>query len=316
MRDPPRSHGAAVSFIAITGTTGFVGSAVLDAALAEGHQVRALARRDQTPRAGVAWVRGDLGDAAALAALVEGADAVIHVAGLTNTPDPAAFETANVTGTANVIAAMKQAGARRLVFVSSLSARKPELSAYGASKAKAEGLVEASGLDWTTVRPPGVYGPRDVDYLEMFRTAKWGFVPLPPGGASSIIHADDLARLLVALAAGNAASTKKQTYEPDDGREGGWSHKELAQAIGRAVGKQSVFAPHLPRAVLEATATADRLLRGDRAKLTADRVGYMAHPNWVSRFDRKPPPGLWQPRIGGEEGLKATAEWYAREGWL
>ncbi|WP_301750127.1 NAD(P)-dependent oxidoreductase [uncultured Erythrobacter sp.] len=305
-----------MSLIAITGATGFVGSAVLDAALAEGHQVRALARREQPARAGVEWVRGDLGDAAALAALVAGADAVIHVAGLTNTPDPAEFEAANVTGTANVIAAMKQAGGRRLVFVSSLSARKPELSAYGASKARAEALVEASGLDWTTVRPPGVYGPRDVDYLEMFRTAKWGFVPLPPGGASSIIHADDLARLLVALAAGNAASTKKQTYEPDDGREGGWSHKELAQAIGRAVGKRSVFAPHLPRAVLEATATADRLLRGDRAKLTADRVGYMAHPNWVSRFDRKPPPGLWQPRIEGEEGLKATAEWYRREGWL
>jgi nucleoside-diphosphate-sugar epimerase len=305
-----------VSLIAITGATGFVGSAVLDEALAEGHQVRALARRDQTARAGVEWVRGDLGDTAALAVLVEGADAVIHVAGLTNTPDPATFEAANVTGTANVIAAMKQAGVRRLVFVSSLSARMPGLSAYGASKAKAETLVEASGLDWTTVRPPGVYGPRDVDYLEMFRTAKWGFVPLPPGGASSIIHADDLARLLVALAAGNAAATKKQTYEPDDGREGGWSHKELAQAIGRAVGKRSVFAPHLPRAVLEATATADRLVRGDRAKLTADRVGYMAHPNWVSRFDRKPPPGLWQPRIGGEEGLKATAEWYRREGWL
>ncbi|GAA0769967.1 uncharacterized protein YbjT (DUF2867 family) [Erythromicrobium ramosum] len=305
-----------MSLIAITGATGFVGSAVLDAALAEGHQVRALARRDQTAREGVEWVRGDLGDAAALAALVEGADAVIHVAGLTNTPDPTAFEAANVTGTVNVIAAMKQAGARRLVFVSSLSARMPGLSAYGASKAKAEALVEASGLDWTTVRPPGVYGPRDVDYLEMFRTAKWGFVPLPPGGASSIIHADDLARLLVALAAGNAAATKKQTYEPDDGREGGWSHKELAAAIGRAVGKRSVFAPHLPRAVLEAAATADRLLRFDRAKLTADRVGYMAHPNWVSRFDRKPPPGLWQPRIGGEEGLKATAEWYRREGWL
>ncbi len=305
-----------MSLIAITGATGFVGSAVLDAALAQGHQVRALARRDQTTRAGVAWVRGDLGDTAALAALVEGADAVIHVAGLTNTPDPATFVAANVTGTANVIAAMKLAGARRLVFVSSLSARMPGLSAYGASKAKAEALVEASGLDWTTVRPPGVYGPRDVDYLEMFRTAKWGFVPLPPGGASSIIHADDLARLLVALAAGNAAATKKQTYEPDDGREGGWSHKELAKAIGRAVGKRSVFAPHLPRAVLEATATADRLVRGDRAKLTADRVGYMAHPNWVSRFDRKPPPGLWQPKISGEEGLRATAEWYRREGWL
>ncbi|RNJ62057.1 MAG: NAD(P)-dependent oxidoreductase [Porphyrobacter sp. IPPAS B-1204] len=305
-----------MSLLAITGATGFVGSAVLNEALAQGHGVRALARRDQSQRDGVEWVRGDLGDTAALTALVAGADAVIHVAGLTNTPDPAAFETANVTGTANVIAAMKGAGAGRLVFVSSLSARMPGLSAYGASKAKAEGLVEASGLDWTTVRPPAVYGPRDIDMLDLFRSAKWGVVPLPPGGATSIIHADDLAGLLVGLAGSNAAPTKKKIYEPDDGREGGWSHKELAQAIGRAVGKRSVFAPHLPRAVLDAAASADRLLRGDKAKLTADRVGYMTHPNWVSRFDRKPPPGIWQPRISGEEGLKATAEWYAREGWL
>jgi nucleoside-diphosphate-sugar epimerase len=284
--------------------------------LAQGHHVKALTRRDQQPRAGVGWVRGDLEDAGALAALVAGADAVIHVAGLTNTPDPAEFEIANVTGTANVIAAMKGAGAKRLVFVSSLSARMPALSAYGASKAKAEAVVEASGLDWTTVRPPAVYGPRDIDMLDLFRAAKWGVVPLPPGGATSIIHADDLAALLVALAASNAAPTKKKVYEPDDGREGGWSHKELAQAIGRAAGKRSVFAPHLPRAVLDAAATADRLLRGDKAKLTADRVGYMAHPNWVARFDRKPPPGIWQPKIDGEEGLRITAEWYKREGWL
>lgn len=309
-----------MSLLAITGATGFVGSAVLDAARAEGHAVRALARRDQPAREGVTWVRGDLNDAAALAALVQGADAVIHVAGLTNTPDPAAFESANVTGTANVLAAMRAAGVKRLVFVSSLAARMPQLSAYGASKAKAEALVEGSGLDWTTVRPPGVYGPRDVDYLEMFRTAKWGFVPLPPGGASSIIHADDLARLLVILAASSSSGAvgpaSKNIYEPDDGREGGWSHKDLAAAIGRAVGRARVFAPHLPRIVLDAAAAADRLARGDRAKLTADRVGYMCHPNWVARSDRRPPPGLWQPQIAGEEGLKATAEWYRKAGWL
>lgn len=305
-----------MSLLAITGATGFVGRTVLDAALAAGHQVRALARRSQSGMADVEWVTGDLANTAALAALVAGADAVIHVAGLTNTPDPADFITANVTGTATVIAAMQAASVRRLVFVSSLAARMPALSAYGASKAQAEALVEASKLDWTTVRPPGVYGPRDVDYLEMFRTAKWGFVPLPPGGASSIIHADDLARLLVALAADNAAATKKQVFEPDDGREGGWSHKELAQAIGRAVGRRNVFAPHLPRPMLDAAASADRLLRGDRAKLTADRVGYMAHPNWVARSDRRVPPGIWQPRIAGDEGLQATAEWYRRAGWL
>lgn len=304
-----------MSLLAITGATGFVGSAVLDAALAAGHSARALARREQAPRAGVEWVRGDLADTAALSALVAGTDAVIHVAGLTNTPDPAQFEAANVTGTANVLAAMTGAGVRRLVFVSSLSARMPELSAYGASKARAESLVEASGLEWTTVRPPAVYGPRDIDMLDLFRSAKWGVVPLPPGGATSIIHADDLAELLVALTV-NAAPTRKQTYEPDDGREGGWSHKELAQAIGQAVGKRAVFAPHLPRGVLEAAAAADRLARGDRAKLTADRVGYMSHPNWVARSDRKVPPGIWQPKIAGEDGLRATAEWYRREGWL
>lgn len=304
-----------MTLIAITGATGFVGSAVLAAALDAGHQVRALTRRPQAAMAGVTWVAGDLADTAALAALVTDADAVIHVAGLTNTPEPAEFEVANVTGTANIIVAMKAASTLRLVFVSSLASRMPALSAYGASKARAETLVEASGLDWTTVRPPAVYGPRDIDMLDLFRAAKWGVVPLPPGGATSIIHADDLADLLVALA-GNAAPTKKQFYEPDDGREGGWSHKELAAAIAQAVGRRNVFAPHLPRAVLDAAAAADRLLRGDRAKLTPDRVSYMSHPNWVARFDRKVPPGIWQPRIVGPEGLKATAEWYRGAGWL
>ncbi len=299
--------------LAITGATGFVGSAVLDAALEAGFAVRALTRREQPARDGVKWVRGTLEDEGALAQLVEGTDAVIHVAGLTNTPDPAEFEGANVTGTARMIAAAKAVGVARLVFVSSLSAREPRLSAYGASKARAEMLVEASGLNWTIVRPPGVYGPRDVDYLEMFRTARLGFVPLPPGGASSIIHVRDLAGLLVGLA---RKTDLRTIYEPDDGREGGWSHKELAQAIGRAVGRRAVFAPHLPAAALSLAAKADRLLRGDRAKLTPDRVGYMVHPNWVSRFDRGVPSDVWQPKISGEAGLKSTAEWYRAEGWL
>ena len=304
-----------MSLIALTGATGFVGSHTLEAALAAGRQVRALTRREQPDVDGVQWVQGTLDDPAALAALVAGVDAVVHIAGLTNTPDPSEFEAANVTGTAHVIAAMRDAKVKRLVFVSSLAARKPELSAYGASKARAEALVEASGLDWTTVRPPGVYGPRDVDYLEMFRTAKAGFVPLPPGGASSLIHVQDLGALLVTLV-GSTATTRKQTYEPDDGREGGWSHKELAQAIGRAVGKGRVLAPHLPKGLLQIAARIDGALRGANAKLTPDRVGYMCHPNWVSRSDRRVPPAIWQPRIAGEEGLKATAAWYAQKGWL
>jgi len=129
--------------IAVTGATGFVGHAVMEAL--SGQSVRALTRREQAEREGVEWVQGDLHNQEALEQLCDGTDALIHIAGLTNTPDPAEFEAANVTGTANIIAAMKRAKCKRLVFVSSLSARKPELSSYGASKAEAEKLVEARG---------------------------------------------------------------------------------------------------------------------------------------------------------------------------
>ena len=171
--------------LAITGATGFVGQAVLDAL--DGSPVKALARREQVSRKGAEWISGSLADGAALDELASGCEAMIHIAGLTNTPNPADFEEANVTGTANVIAACKKAGCKRLIFVSSLSARKPELSEYGASKARAEELVKASKLNWTIVRPPAVYGPRDDDMLDLFRSAKWGMVPLPPGGATSIL---------------------------------------------------------------------------------------------------------------------------------
>lgn len=298
--------------LAITGATGFVGSAVLDEALEMGFAVRALTRRDQPFREGAQWVRGTLDEMPALEALCEGVDAVIHIAGLTNTPDVRAFETANVTGTANVMTAMKTAKVKRLVFVSSLSARKPELSAYGASKAAAEALVQASKLDWTIVRPPAVYGPRDDDMLELFKTAKWGVVPLPPGGATSIIYVNDLARLLLVL----TRQSSKNILEPDDGREGGWAHKEMAQAIGKAVGKSSVLAPHLPASILSAAASTLKLIQGDKAKLTADRVGYMCHPNWVVRSDRKPPESLWKAQVCGEEGFAKTAAWYIQKGWL
>ncbi|MFA6218305.1 MAG: NAD(P)H-binding protein [Erythrobacter sp.] len=301
--------------IALTGATGFVGQAVLDAAQHEGLSVRALARRMQATREGVEWLDGSLSDPASLADLCHGADAVIHVAGLTNTPDPAEFDVANVAGTQSLIAAAKATKARRFIFVSSLSAREPQLSHYGASKARAEALVEASGLDWTIVRPPGVYGPRDVDYLEMFRSAKYGFVPLPPRGASSIIHVGDLARLLLALVDAPPALVRRQMFEPDDGREGGWSHKEIAHAIGAAVGRR-VFAPHLPRTVMAFAAHLDALLRKDKARLTLDRVGYMAHPNWVARSSMKVPPAVWEPHIAGVEGLTSTARWYRENGLL
>ena len=91
--------------IALTGATGFVGRAVLDEAQRRGVTLRALTRREQVAREGVQWVTGTLADNGALAHLVEGAEAVIHVAGLTNSPDPADFHEANVVGTQKLLKA-------------------------------------------------------------------------------------------------------------------------------------------------------------------------------------------------------------------
>lgn len=300
--------------IAMTGGTGFVGQALLDLMAQRGVSTRALARNVPNDLVEVEWISGNLADQAALERLVAGADAVIHIAGLTNTPDPADFEVANVTGTKAMLNAAKKAGVKRFIFVSSLSAREPQLSAYGASKARAEELVAASGLDWTMVRPPAVYGPRDKDMFELFKGARYGFVPLPPGGATSMIHVDDLAELLLALVP-SSPKLRHQTFEPDDGRDGGWSYKELAQAIGDAMGRR-VFAPNLPESLLRGGAALDKIMRGKNAKLTADRVGYICHPNWVARSDKAVPPDIWTPSIPTKLGLQSTAEWYRAQGWL
>jgi nucleoside-diphosphate-sugar epimerase len=300
--------------IAVTGATGFVGQALVDHARTQGVVVHALARKAQKRRDGVDWIAGDLADRRALARLVDGVEAVVHVAGLTSARDAAEFEEANVAGTLAVVEAALAAGVPRFIFVSSLSAREPGLSAYGASKARAERVVKASGLDWTIVRPPAVYGPRDRDMFELFRAAKWGFIPTPREGSTSLLHADDLARLLLALLPGGEG-VSHQTFEPDDGRRGGWTHYELARAIGWALGRRPKVIG-LSKKTMEWAAKADGLLRGARARLTLDRVGYMTHPDWVVSLGGRVPAALWRPRIETRDGLKATAQWYRKEGWL
>ena len=299
--------------LAITGGTGFVGGRLVELALAAGHEVRALTRRPQPPRDGIVWIDGALDKPESLELLCEGADAVIHVAGVINARDAAGFEAGNVTGTSAMLAAAEQASVKRFVHVSSLAAREPKLSAYGASKAGSEALIAASALSCAIVRPPAVYGPGDREMLELFRMAKRGFVLLPPHGRLSVLHADDLGRLLLALADPNAP--KGLLVEPDDGRHNGWTHEEFGQALGKALGRR-VATFSTPRPILDLCARIDRLIRRDRAKLTADRVAYFCHPDWMVDPGRGAPEALWTPRIETEQGLKETAGWYRERGWL
>jgi uncharacterized protein YbjT (DUF2867 family) len=305
-----------LSLIAVTGGTGFVGKAVMGRALAEGHSIRALARKPQRARENVEWILGTLDDQGQLEKLVAGADAVLHIAGMVNAPDRAAFEACNSLGTAHVIAAMKAQGVRRLVHVSSLAAREPQLSDYGWSKAEAERHVEGSGLDWTMVRPPAIYGPHDAEFLELFQMARRGFVLLPPDGRVSIIHADDLADLLVSLARTQDHATYDEIYEVDDGRHGAWTHRSLAKAIGRAVGKPHALPVSMPAPLVKIGARIDRMIRRDKARLTPDRASYFCHPDWSSRVAMAPPESVWTPSIDTELGLAATAQAYREKGFL
>ncbi|SFF84696.1 Nucleoside-diphosphate-sugar epimerase [Novosphingobium sp. CF614] len=300
--------------VALTGATGFVGQATLDAVLAAGYAVRALTRREQPAREHVRWVRGELADTASLSELTRGVEATIHVAGVINAPDPAGFEQGNVTGTLNLIETAIAKGIPRFVHVSSLSAREPELSAYGASKARAEKLLMASPLDWTIVRPPAIYGPHDKEMFELFRAARWGVVPVPREGRASMIHVEDLARLLVALVSGGDAVSGRM-FEPDDGRPGGWDHHEAARAIGGAVGKRPKVLG-LSRGALEWAARLDGFFRGTKAKMTMDRAAYYSHPDWVASPEAAVPAAIWAPRIETREGFRSTAQWYREHKWL
>ncbi|MEI6487091.1 MAG: NAD-dependent epimerase/dehydratase family protein [Sphingomonadales bacterium] len=298
--------------IAITGATGFVGQRVL--ALA-GRPLRTLTRRPQPPQPGVEWILGDLTDTAALARLCDGASAVLHIAGVVNAPDKAGFTAGNVTGTANLLAAA--ASVPRFVHVSSLAAREPGLSLYGASKAEGDALVQQRAADWVIVRPPGVYGPGDAEMRDLFGLARFG-LGLAPGGRNariSLIHVDDLARALLALADGGPS---REVLEIDDG-SGGYGHEDHAAAIGRALGKSRVRMIPVGDGLLGlAAAVATRIAgaRGQLPKLSRDRARYLAHPDWVARGGNEILAGLWQPRFDLAAGMADTVADYRRRGWL
>jgi UDP-glucose 4-epimerase len=300
------------SVLALTGATGFVGRRVL--ALA-GRPVRALTRRPQPPQANVEWVIGDLTDSQALAQLCDGAAAVLHIAGVVNAADAAGFTTGNVTGTASLLGAA--ADVPRFVHVSSLAAREPTLSLYGASKAAGDALVQQRSSDWVIVRPPGVYGPGDAEMRDLFGLARLG-LGLAPGGPDariSLIHVDDLARALLALADGGPS---REILEIDDG-SGGYAHADHAAAIGHALGKDRIrMIPVGDGVIGGAAAIATRIaqLQGQLPKLSRDRARYLAHPDWVARGGNARLAGLWQPQIGLDDGMADTVRDYRQRGWL
>ncbi|MCB1883695.1 MAG: NAD-dependent epimerase/dehydratase family protein [Geminicoccaceae bacterium] len=306
--------------IAVTGGTGFIGRHVLPLLSADGCGLTLLQRRGHggtSPFGRV--VPGNLDDEGALGALVAGADAVVHLAGIVRGPDPAAFDAVNAKGAGRVAAAAARAGVPRFVLVSSLAARHPEASAYARSKADGEAAVRrAYKGDLSILRPPAVYGPGDRATLPVFQGMAKGLlvVPAPKGQRVSLIHVEDLARLVVRLA--ETAGTGDTPIEPDDGKNGGgggYRWADLAAGAEAVLGRR-VRLVFLPRSAAAALAFAFDLaarVTGRAMPFGRDKLGELYYPDWVARA--APVPG-WQPRTPLTEGLRTTFEGYRQEGWI
>lgn len=153
--------------IVVLGGTGFVGRALVHALQAAGHAVDVLSRNREIQRElgvypNVRTLSADVYDVAALARHFAGADAVVNLVGVlqNNGFGGRDFQRAHVQLTEGVIAAMKQAGVRRLLQMSSLRAGEGD-SHYLRSRGEAEARVKASGLAWTIFQPSVIFGPGD-----------------------------------------------------------------------------------------------------------------------------------------------------------
>lgn len=302
--------------IAITGATGFAGGHAAAELLKRGHRLVALVRDPARARLSgdVRIVEGDLENAAALAALVRGADAVVHLAGAITALSRQDYFTVNEQGTAAVAAAAERAGLKRFVHVSSLAAREPQLSAYAASKRAAEQVLEAgvASLNAIILRPPVVYGPGDRGTLPLVAALTRPIAVIPSRSAArfSLIHVEDLARVI----ADAVESGRRGCHEISDGTLGGYGWADLIAAAQRVEGIsiRPIFLPKFVPSVVAAAASGISRLTGKPGMVSPGKIAELYHGDWVARGPGLP---LADP-VGFEAGFARTVEWYRREGWL
>jgi nucleoside-diphosphate-sugar epimerase len=319
----------------VTGATGFVGSHLVEALAARGDEVVALARRpetfDELRRAGARPVPGTLDDLPALTAALEGCDAVYHCAGLTAARDEAEFLAVNERGTRRVLEAAVAAAPRaRFVYVSSQAALGPSppgvrldeeapcrpVTAYGRSKLAGEAAVRASAVGWVIVRPPAVYGPRDREFLRLFRIVRWGIAPMFGTGAQqlSLVYVGDLVDAIVR--AGVVPGVERRTYHAAHAEI--VLSREVARAAGAALGRTPVILP-LPILVtrpLVALIGKAAAAAGRRTVVNSDKMAEFTAPAFLLSVDGAKVDLGWQAAVGVAEGMRRTAAWYRSAGWL
>ena len=324
--------------ILVTGGTGFIGSHLVEALLAQGHEVRCLVR--DTRR--LAWIsglpsvtiaRGGMDEPDSLLEAMRGVDQVYHVAGLTRSPAAREFFRINGEGTRLLVRACLEApgGPRRLVHLSSLAAVGPmpigtacaedmsprPVSPYGWSKLQGEAAVLGirDRLHVTVLRPPVVYGPRDRGVLEVARWVARGLLPMPAGPSRtlSLCYVQDLVTAL--LIAGAAKVPSGEIFHVAG--EGAFTWEQVAGALGEALGVHPTPL-RIPVPVLLALATG-----ADAWAWLSGRPGYFcrgrvreAAGHWLCDTGKARRQLGVVPRIGLRKGAHVTVKWYREAGWL
>ena len=301
--------------VALTGATGFIGSAIARKLVKEEWRVRALIRtpssRASLEGISLEWVHGTLEDAACLESLVGDADAVVHCAGALRGITAADFSPVNVEAVSWLAQiAARRSPAPRFLLISSLAAREPNLSAYAASKRMGEIALSqiAGAFAWTVLRPPAVYGPGDRALRPLFRLMQHGIAPLlgRTDARFSLLYVEDLAEAVIQSLVSKSAEGR--VFELDDGHPGGYSWSEVVEAFERLRGKPA-FRFHVAELPMNVAARLNQIaasIIGYAPMFTAGKVREIRHPDWVCDNSTFRQAANWSPTVCLEQGLRAT----------
>jgi nucleoside-diphosphate-sugar epimerase len=325
--------------VLLTGATGFVGSHVLDCLQARNIPVAVLLRPTSSRRliehrlSGLELRTGSISDPASLDRALADMTHVIHCAGLTKAVRAAEFYTANQSGTRHVVDAInrKPGGIERLVHISSLAAAGPAgpespaketdpprpVSEYGRSKLAAENEIrEYCRAEFVILRPSAVYGPRDGEFLRLFKTIKAHLLPQFGGGrqALSLVEVRDLAETVVQCLTHPAAAG--QTYfvaAPEI-----VTARELAHEIATQLDVWTLPLPGPLLALWPVCAVGQIIARMTNrpAMLSLHKYPELCASGWVCSPARlRDELGLTCPtRL--KPGIAATLKWYREQRWL
>jgi dihydroflavonol-4-reductase len=336
--------------VLVTGASGFIGWHLVQALVRQGDEVTCLVR-DSSPLErlrplGVRLVIGDVADGAGLHDAVAGNQVVYHAAGCMTVLRPEQYYPVNAAGVGRIAqACADQATPPVLVYLSSLAAAGPARGArlrtetdppaacshYGRSKRAGERAAEefADRVPITIVRPPVVFGEADRLGLDLFRmVARFGLY-LVPGLARhrlSLIHADDLARLLI-LAAQQGARIAPRGQDGFFAARGYYfaacyehpSYPELARMIGNALGGRGVLPVHIAMPVVWLIAGGTQLVSRVRRRpmfLNLDRAHDVTAGSWLCSPRAAIDELGFAPELPLQDRLCQTAAWYRNEGWL